>query len=205
MMTRKIREGPVNSTDKPVVLWKYTFHCQTNNVDVCQKFLCNLLNIGKSRFETIRNKLLNNITLNDNRGKHENQVVKLTDELKKLIQQHCESIPHSESHYDREDTTLQYFDHPDLTLTKIYKMFLEYYSAATGDLNAPFDESTYSKYFNHYVPFSFSRPRIDVCDFCFLNENKPDERDNFELHIKNFNLHKHLKHSMLSEKKCFTL
>lgn len=74
---------------------------------VCKVLLCNILNIEKMRIETAQNKLIENLNLNDNKGKHDNHLIKLTNELKVLIQTHCkESLPHSGSHYTRQHTKL---------------------------------------------------------------------------------------------------
>ena len=73
-----------------------------------------MLGIGQGRFTSIQKKLNANQSLHDLRGKHDKHVVRLTDNVKTLIRQHCDSIPHSESHYTREDSELNYFDNPDL-------------------------------------------------------------------------------------------
>lgn len=71
-MTKK----PFDSNRGTVVLWDYSFIFtseETLHVPVCQKFLCNLINIKKGRFTTIQKKLLNNESLEDHRGTHNNR------------------------------------------------------------------------------------------------------------------------------------
>ena len=97
-------------------------------------------------------------SLRDNRGRRSSECsVRMTDEIKKVIQEHCSSIPHSESHYKRADSSVTYFDNSDLTLTKLYSLFEEYYTEKTGNLNIRLSELTYSKYFNHNLNFAFSK------------------------------------------------
>lgn len=117
----------VGEAQKINVTWPYSFHSSSNQYPVCKKFLCNLLNIGRERFATVQKKIKNNENIGDDRGKHDNHLLLLSPELKKIIHDQCLSIPHSESHYSREKTELLSFDHPDLTFPLLYKLFLDYY------------------------------------------------------------------------------
>lgn len=97
------------------ILWKNFFHCTYVRVEVCQQFLYNLLELNRKRFVTIQKKLVNNETIQDKRGTQFHRITKLTDELQKLIKDHCLSLPHSESHYSSEKCKLLTSDYPDLT------------------------------------------------------------------------------------------
>ena len=116
LMTRKPVNLTENSQKKGVALWHYIFHTQNINKAVCQKFLCDLLQVGKGRFVTVQKKLKNNDSLEDYRGSHDNHLVRLTDDIKQMILDHCLSIPLRDSQYVREKSSLQYFEHPDLTV-----------------------------------------------------------------------------------------
>ena len=194
LLTRK----PMSKIENQVVLWEYFFRFDTINVSVCQAFLCAVLNIKKGRISTIQQKLKNNEPLIDKRGMKRKIV--LTEELKKMIEEHCLSIPHSDSHYRREKSSLKYFDHPDLTLNKLYELFCEYYTAKTGDSNRPLEMSTYTKYFNNNLNFSFSNPRTDVCNLCYEHRNDKTVTTEIENHKKSIESYKILKKNMLSEK-----
>ena len=201
MKTPKSLEEKTND----VTCWEYFFHHKTINLSVCRGFLCSLLKIDKSRFAITQKKIKNNECLRDNRGKQSSKSsVRLTDEIKKLIQEHCSSIPHSESHYKRADSSLKYFDNSDLTLTKLYSLFVEYYTEKTGNLNFPLSESTYSKYFNHNLNFAFSKPRTDVCNFCFEHKNDISN-GNLIKHKETVEEHRSLKKLMLNEKQVLCL
>ena len=93
--------------------------------------------------------------MHDLHGKHDKHRVRLTDDVKTLIHQHCNSIPHSKSHYTWEDSELNYFDNPDLNLITLYNLFLDYYAAVTGKIASPIDKNTYCNYFNHNVNYTF--------------------------------------------------
>ena len=79
--------------------WEYTFPTGTDHVAVCKIFLCNVLGVNKSRIENVQQKVIQNQSLADNRGNNQNHSVRLRDDIKKLIQQHCQSLPHSVSHF----------------------------------------------------------------------------------------------------------
>lgn len=202
-MTQKVTS---ESCNKKVALWDYIFHSQRRNAIVRQKFLCNTLQIKKGRFATIQKKLLNGESLQDKRGKHENHPIPLTEEIKELINYHCNLIPNSESHYCREKTSLKYFDDPDLTLSKLYLLFSDFYSAVTGDEKCPIDESTYCQYFNHHINFSFSKPRTDVCNVCFMYERSNCQMSSdIEDHKRKVDDYKILKQNLLAEKNILCL
>ena len=69
--------------------WEYSFNSVSGHTIVCQNFLCILLDIKRGRFTIIQNKLKNNESLEDNRGKHKKQVEHLTDEIIIMINEHC--------------------------------------------------------------------------------------------------------------------
>ena len=115
---------------------------------------------------TVQIKILNNETLSDRRGENIIHNLKLTDDVKELIISHCDSIPHRQSHYSHEYTSLKYFENLTLNLPIIYELFTEYYKAVTGILEPPIKDSTYAKFFNHFSGFTFTMPRTDVCNAC---------------------------------------
>lgn len=204
LMTIRPPNQSLQSTAREIVLWDYFFQSQIERISVCQHFLCKLLNIGRKRIRTVQSKAEKNEYIGDNRGKHENRVIRLTDEVKELIIAHCSSIPQSESHYTREKSSLQYFENPDLTLKKMYELFLEFYAAKTGRFEIPLTRTTYEKYFNYHLNFSFSKPRTDVCDLCFENKcnNKHSDLKVHKQSVKNYSA---LKKRLCAEKNVLCL
>lgn len=187
--------------EKIINLWEYSYDSPTNGIRtaVCQKFLCSLLKIKKGRFAPIQKKIKNNESLENNTGKHSNHSMRLSEDLKKIIDEHCSSIPHSQSHYSLERSQLFYFENSNLILTKLYSLFLEYYAEKTGHLEPVITKSTYSKYFNENEKFSFSTPHTDVCEFCFEHRNTEKDNPELQAHKQCIESYKILKTSMLSE------
>lgn len=151
-----------NTHGMKVISWNYYFHCIYLRAEVCQAFLCRLLQINKGRFTTIQKKLISNVSLQDKRGTHSHHILKLTEKVKMLIKEHCLSLPHSQS---MENSQMLTFDRPDLTLKRLYNLFIKYYESRTGDTTPPLTVSTYSKFFNRNLNFTFKKlhkPDLDV-------------------------------------------
>lgn len=178
--------------------WKFVFRVENLHFDVCRKFICNVFGVGERRIRTIQKIIMNEESFHDTRGTHGNQIVKLTEDVKTLIYEHCICSPHSQSHYGLEHTKLNYFKDPTITLHSLYYSFVDFYASVTGDTVIPIDESTYSKYFNHYVNFSFGVPRTDVCDVCYAYERHGEKKDIYDYHKLQIEQYKEIKKSMLA-------
>ena len=98
------------------------------SIDVCRKFILNVFGVGKKRIDTVKKKIISG-RMGDDGGYHRHHVVKLTEDIKTFIQEHCRSIPHAPSHYSRENTNLNYFHDKSLTLHKLYLSFTDFYIA----------------------------------------------------------------------------
>ena len=95
--------------------------------------------------------------------------LKLTEEIKLFIHEHCISLLHGQSHYSLEHTSLKYFQDSSLCLNTLYAKFCRFSEEIKG-LNAPpIGLSTCSKYF---VNFTFDRPQTDDCNDCFEYQKK---------------------------------
>lgn len=182
--------------------WKYYYCHPVNDIQicVCSRFLCNLIQITQDRLRTVQNKKKQNETLGDKRGKHENHAVKLSEQLKQLIREHCESFPHTESHYASEKTNLKYFENPELNISRLYESFLNFYESRTGNSEVPLSYVTFGDYFNHEVNFTFRLPRTDICNICYENELKVEKNEDFIIHKKRVTEYQILKKNMLKEK-----
>ena len=89
------------------------------------------LNLSQKKLRIVQGKMLNGESLVDGRGMHENRKVKLTDQVKQLIQEHCLTKAHQKSHYLRESTKLNYFTKTELNLAKLFSEFCDYYISTT--------------------------------------------------------------------------
>ena len=85
--------------------------------------------------------------------------------MKKMIDEYCMSISQLQSQFQSQKSNLKYFDHLDLTLTKLYALFLEFYTAKTGLEITPIDKSTYSHYFKYISKFASAQTRADFFKF----------------------------------------
>ena len=183
---------------KKMVKWIYLLPHQFERNEefvVCQQFLLNIFSIGRARLRTVQEKVKNNQTIYDNRGKH-THFAKLTRDLKRIIYQHCESLSHKTSHYT--NSQLKYFKDSSLTLKSLYKLFLDFYKAKTGDNEIPLAENTYFDYFNHFVDFSFEIPRTDCCNECYENEKLGKQNEPAaQKHKQQVFQHEKIKKSML--------
>ena len=98
--------------------------------------------------------------------------LKLTEEIKLLIHEHCNSLPRNQSHYSLEHTSLKYFQDSSLCLNNLYAKFCRFSEERKGINVSLIGFSTYSKYFNYFVNFTFDPPRADVCNDCFEYQKK---------------------------------
>ena len=81
---------------------------------------------GKRRLEVLRKKMPVGLTVPepDCRGKHTNRPTKISEELREKIREHIMSFPTRQSHYSRHDNTGRLYLSPDLSIAKMYQMFL---------------------------------------------------------------------------------
>lgn len=182
--------------------WSYYISCKGEKIPVCKTFLVNLFQINKRRLEVVQNKLIMSLSLDDMKGRHDSRPNKISEEVWILVQEHCKSLPHKQGHYVRKDTSLNYFTNPQLTLQALYNLFVEYYVAVTGNELEGVAFSTYSKYFNLNVNFTFRQPRTDVCNLCYENELKgssinPKDNGEWDQHKRKVAAYNSLKQKIL--------
>lgn len=202
MLSSMLKEKICSENNK-IIRWEYHFPYQyksNDDVVTCQNFLCKVMDIKRARFITLQQKIKNNESLGDKRGgNQQNNFLKLTEDVKKLIYAHCESLAHSESHYTRESSKLKYFKESELNLKTLYDKFKQYYTSETGNVAVPIKFSTYSKYFNYFVDFTFQMPRTDVCNECYEYEKLGEKNGNAaRMHINKVNNYVKMKKEMLS-------
>lgn len=165
--------GDVTKESK-VIRWEYHFpqeHLLDEEVVVCQNFLCQVLNMGRGRFRTIQGKIKRGEELSDNRGNHNINFMKLSDRVKQAIHDHYHSLVHSASDHPQENSSMKSFPDSSLTLKKTYELFVEFYASQNNE-KCPIKESTYSKYFNRCVKFTFDTPPTDVPNTCYTVKQK---------------------------------
>lgn len=152
---------------------KYKIRIGINEIIVCKKAFCSLFGIGKAVVERlVRNIKSNNPSPKDLRGKHGIRQNKIPEDVIFKIKAHIESFPKQESHYSRNDSRVQYLS-PELSIAKMYKMFLEKYDPnifelMKNDKNAKpaVKYKFFCEYFNNNFNLSFGCPRSDTCQKC---------------------------------------
>lgn len=191
--------------EKKRIYWNDFFHCIYNRVEVCQLFLCQLLQISKDRFLTVQKKLISNESPEDKRGTHLHHEVKSTDKIQTSIRHHCLSLSHSEFQYSSEKCKLLTFDNPELPLTTLYKLFIEYYADKNENKTPPLLKSADYEFFNYNSNFTFNKPRTDVCNFCYENEDNVEIADELKQHKIDVKLHNDLRQKMINDEKALCM
>ncbi|KAL5239619.1 hypothetical protein ACI65C_007029 [Semiaphis heraclei] len=114
----KTGDGPTRSCS-----CKFKIRINIREVNVCKKAFCSLLGIGKSRVDSPV----------DLRGKHMNRPKKIPEYLIFKIHSHIASFPKRSSHYSRSDNSNTQYLSSDLTISKMYKLFLQLHNKDTYD------------------------------------------------------------------------
>lgn len=157
------------------------------DVQVCQQFFVNTLNINKGRVYYFFEKSNNRKTVTPGplmHGKHTKKV--LDERLKQEVRDHINKFPRMESHYCRKSTKKQYLD-PGLNLTQMYRLY------ATESDN-PLKISAYRNIFDYEFNLAFFHSKKDRCEKCVENEQlqNPSEQqiiDYAKHHKKKTNAH----------------
>lgn len=138
----------------------YTLPDQDGNfVHVCRKTFMNVFGVTQKRLVVlIKKKKMGDTTFIDRRSN--NKPSKFTENDRKLIHQHINSIPRDVSHYSRARSGKEYLS-PDLNIHRLYKAFL------TKNKESSVSYKFYRGVFKRDFPnLSFHRPRVDTCHTC---------------------------------------
>ena len=92
---------------------------------VCQKAFCAAFGFGPKRLIVLRRKSATSISIEpDKRGKHDKHPT-VGEEVKKLIREHIRSFPARHSHYSRRDNAGRVYLSPELSIARLYRLFLQ--------------------------------------------------------------------------------
>lgn len=141
---------------------QYTFHfylpLKDNKHKVCKRMFLNTLGISEKSVRTSLEKLKDTGVLKkDRRGGRQGSYIADDAEKRTAIKAHLNRFPRVESHYCRKDSSKEYL-HPDLTLRKMYSMFLEEYGTQVSF-------NLYRSVFKE-MNLSIHRPKKDQCSLC---------------------------------------
>lgn len=137
-------------------------------VHVCKQAFCQLHAIGKRRVEVISKKLVSGVLFSgDDRGLHHSRPHAITDEVKAQVREHIESFPCRESHYSRQDNLKRRYLPENLSIARMYRLYLEKYEPEVSGETLPcVKEWLYRKIFNEEYNIGFGYPRSDTCEKC---------------------------------------
>ena len=130
ILSKDIKTRKMQCESKPVETWEYSINVPPLNTRclVCREFLLKLLQITPRRIRTVQAKVKRgSLDFKEKRGTHDNRPTKIPDSLWTLVQDHWASIPHSPSHYAVKKSKRLYFYNSELTVSKLFSMFKEYY------------------------------------------------------------------------------
>lgn len=179
----------------------YEVRLGVNVTPVCKKAFCSIFCVGKSAIDRIVKKIKNHIpSPTDGRGKHLNRTNKLPVTVHFQINTHINNFPKRKSHYSRSDNSIVKYLSPNLSVAKLYRMYLEKYEPNFWPLyntaNREGREITmkpvvkYSYFANYFASnynISFAYPRSDTCQTCdqlqksIQNETNPEEKASLNL------------------------
>ena len=164
-------------------------------IQVCKDAFCQLHTIGKRRVEVISTKLVSGVLFSgDNRGLHGSRPNAIRDEVKTQVREHIESFPVRESHYSRQDNLKRRYLPENLSIARMYRLFLEKYEPEVNEEDGEkphVKEWLYRKIFNEEYNFGFGYPRSDTCEKCDMlkvaSDNAKTEEERSEIqaeHVK---------------------
>lgn len=159
---------------------RYYFNYMDEDIQVCQKFFANTLDVSQGRvyYYFSQNKNKPTITPGAPRhGKHTKKVLSI--EQKQGVRDHINRFPTVESHYCRQNTKKKYL-HQGLNLSIMYRLYLE-------ETAKPVKFSAYRNIFNYEFNLAFFHPKKDRCDKCMafeiLTNPTKKEVDDQNLHV----------------------
>ena len=185
------------------------------HVKVCQKAFVLIHRFGKRRVEVLRKKFSAGAVLPepDLHGRHENRPRKIPEEIHQKVRDHILSYQSRPSHYSRHKNSGRQYLPPELSIEKMYNMFLVAYNpeyvqymkekqeAVIGhkdnendyDLLKPLvSKHYYNDVFVMEFNLHFGYPRSDTCDTCnrirmelqVNDEDKAELQDELDAHLE---------------------
>ena len=151
-------------------------------VRVCKKTFIETLGVTLSRVDRVLKKKVSTrrLSLMDDRGKHGTRPRKIQAEAVERVKRHISKFPAEESHYSRESNGGTKYISGELSLSKMYHLYLE---EAEQEQFVPVKESFYRHVFNTQFDLKFHQPRSDTCKTCEelkLNIQTADDEDEKE-------------------------
>lgn len=138
-----------------------------SDVRVCLKTFCNTFAVTPRRVQLLGEKILaGKMDMSEKRGGARHSFSNKTAWTNKIME-HIASFPTYESHYARVKTPNKRFLSPDLTVSRMYRAFLEkYYAEYQPPNKPPVTRQWYNEIFLSKFNLAFARPKVDTCSTC---------------------------------------
>lgn len=144
-----------------------------NEYVVCRVAFCSLFGISDKRLRRLTQHLAQNITSPvDKRGRHKKHF-RISDEIREQIDAHIRSFPRRKSHYSRCDNIKRYYLSSDLSIKKMWLLYLQkfepdqYLLVKGNKASKPLVKyDFYREYFLTHFNMTFGFPRSDTCAKC---------------------------------------
>ena len=155
------------------------------NIRVCKTFYLSTLDISQKRINNYHATKSEAAATPTHHlwGKKGNNTV--PEEVKNGIRRHIKSIPRVEAHYVRADTNKEYISQWGLSVTALYRKYIEQCEA---DETTPAKLHLYRHIFNTEFNIAFHFPKKDRCDKCeeIKANQRPtnEEKAGYDAHIR---------------------
>lgn len=114
----------------------------------------------------------------DRRGRHGNRPHKLAEDVVQYIVEHIRKFPAEASHYSRNSNPSKMYLSPRLTMSSMYRLYLEDCRNNEKPNNYLVKKASYAYIFNTRFNLSFNTPKSDTCSRCDAGESNDEHVDN---------------------------
>lgn len=163
---------PRGGTRKPKTTSNvYYIHNKSgNSIKVCKKYFIETFKISDGRITRALQKLRTGKPPgSDERGRHVPQN-KLGVDVMNVVREHISTYPAYQSHYTRKQNPNRKYLPSELTVSQMYKGYVEYCEGKTAAVS----EAVYRRTFNTEFNLHFHAPLKDTCSKCDGYKNKID-------------------------------
>ncbi|PSN54975.1 hypothetical protein C0J52_02354 [Blattella germanica] len=181
------RHRPTNNTKKArTQSFTYFFRIEKESVRVCKKYFRDTLQVSDGRIHAVCSKDDIHAALDGRGHRAPTNKIDTSD-----VERHISSFPAYTSHYTRNHNPNRKYLHPDLTIKKMYNMYV---LQCQAENKQPVKEKMYYHVFSTNYNLHFKQPAKDTCQYCDVLQMKiscaqPDEKKHFE-HEKELHLRK---------------
>lgn len=162
--------------------YKYVITCNGKLHYICKTALCSLHGIGRKKIDLLQQQLKDGKSAPspDLRGRHNARSHRIEEEVVNFVKRHIESFPAEESHYSRNKNPHKLFLSPMLSISKMYRLYLQKLEEERKPQNYKVKKCTYAKIFSTCYNYSFGAPRSDTCSTCDSGMDDAEHKENYE-------------------------